>query len=44
MPVQHYRQLIAWQKAMELVKFVYDLTDDFPTEERFGLAVQIRSE
>lgn len=42
MPVQHYRQLIAWQKSMELVKLVYDLTDDFPSEERFGLTVQIR--
>ena len=42
MSVQHYRQLIAWQKAMELVELVYDLTDDFPTEERFGLASQIR--
>jgi four helix bundle protein len=42
MPVQHYRQLIAWQKAMELVKLVYDVTDDFPPEERFGLTAQIR--
>ena len=40
--VQSYRQLIAWQKAMELVKLVYDLTDDFPSEERFGLTLQIR--
>ncbi len=42
MPVQSYRQLIAWQKAMELVKLVYDLTDKFPGEERFGLTIQIR--
>jgi four helix bundle protein len=40
--VQHYRQLIAWQKAMELVKLVYELTDDFPPDERFGLTLQIR--
>jgi four helix bundle protein len=40
--VQHYRQLIAWQKAMDLVKLIYDLTDDFPNEERYGLASQIR--
>ena len=42
MPVQSYKQLIAWQKAMELVKLVYDLTDDFPSDERFGLTQQIR--
>ena len=42
MPVQSYKQLIAWQKAMELVRLVYDLTDDFPAEERFGLTLQIR--
>jgi len=42
MAVQHYRQLIAWQKAMELVRLVYDMTDDFPSEERFGLTSQIR--
>ena len=27
---------------MELVKLVYDLSDDFPPEERFGLTSQIR--
>lgn len=42
MAVQHYRQLIAWQKAMELVKFVYDLTRNFPKEEIYGLTQQIR--
>ena len=42
MAVQSYRQLIAWQKAMDLVKLVYDLTDKFPRDERFGLTLQIR--
>ncbi len=42
MPVQSYRQLITWQKAMELVHLVYDLTDKFPREELFGLTSQIR--
>ena len=42
MVVQSYRQLIAWQKAMDLVKLVYDLTDKFPRDERFGLTLQIR--
>ncbi len=42
MAVQSYRQLIVWQKAMELVKLIYDLTDKFPREELFGLTSQIR--
>jgi four helix bundle protein len=42
MPVRSYKELIAWQKAMELVKLVYELTDKFPTDERFGLTQQIR--
>lgn len=42
MTVQSYRQLIAWQKAFELVKRVYDLTRNFPKEEIYGLTSQIR--
>lgn len=42
MAVQSYRQLIAWQKAMDLVKLVYDLSDKFPREELFCLTLQIR--
>ncbi len=42
MAVQSYRQLIAWQKAMELVKQIYELTKEFPKEEIYGLTSQIR--
>lgn len=42
MGVQNYRQLIVWQKAMDLVKMVYELTDKFPREELFGLTLQLR--
>ncbi|MFN0279254.1 MAG: four helix bundle protein [Pyrinomonadaceae bacterium] len=42
MAVRSYRDLIAWQKAMELVRMVYDLTKKFPKEELFGLTLQIR--
>jgi four helix bundle protein len=42
MAVQHYRQLIVWQKAMELVKLVYELTAKFPKEELYGLIGQMR--
>ncbi|MFN9417077.1 MAG: four helix bundle protein [Pirellula sp.] len=40
--VQHYRELIAWQKAMALVKHVYEVTRDFPDHEKFGLISQLR--
>lgn len=42
MSLQHYRQLIAWQKAMELVSAVYEITQSFPKEETYGLISQIR--
>ncbi len=42
MAVQSYRQLITWQKSMELVKYVYELTAKFPREELYGLTSQIR--
>ena len=42
MSLQHYRQLIGWQKAMELVKSVYELTNQFPKDEIYGLTSQLR--
>ena len=40
--VQSYRDLIAWQKAMELVTEIYRATHRFPKEELFGLMSQLR--
>lgn len=37
-----YRDLIAWQKGMELVKAIYDATDGFPQHELYGLVSQLR--
>lgn len=37
-----YRDLIVWQKSMDLTKEVYVLTKDFPKEEMFSLVSQIR--
>jgi four helix bundle protein len=42
MSVQHYRELIVWQKAMNLVESVYRATNDFPNVEIYGLSSQIR--
>lgn len=37
-----FRELIVWQRAMELVTETYKLTGQFPSEERFGLTSQLR--
>jgi four helix bundle protein len=42
MSVQHYRELIVWQKAMSLAKLCYQVTKKFPREELFGMTSQIR--
>jgi four helix bundle protein len=39
---QNFRDLIAWQKAMDLVEMVYAATKDFPADERYGLTSQVR--
>ena len=38
----HYRELIAWQKAMAVVSDTYRLTRNFPREEIYGLTSQMR--
>jgi four helix bundle protein len=37
-----YRNLIVWEKSMDLVEKVYRLTSDFPNREIFGLTQQLR--
>ena len=40
--IKSYRDLLVWQKAIQLVKNVYRLTQSFPSEEKFGLVSQMR--
>jgi four helix bundle protein len=40
--IQSYRDLIVWQKAIELVVESYRLTGRLPTSERFGQVPQIQ--
>ena len=40
--INSYKDLIVWQKSMELVKSVYELTTNFPKEEIYGLTSQIK--
>jgi four helix bundle protein len=39
---RHYRDLIAWQKAMDLARAIYAQTEAFPKSETFGLRMQLR--
>lgn len=39
---KNYKDLIAWQKGMELVATIYDATEMFPAHEQFGLMSQLR--
>jgi len=37
-----YRDLIAWQKAMDFVEEIYKATRGFPKDEMYGLTSQVR--
>jgi four helix bundle protein len=39
---RHYKDLLVWQKGMNLAKLVYKLTMRFPSDERYGLISQLR--
>jgi four helix bundle protein len=37
-----YKELIVWQKSIDLIDAVYDGTEPFPKKEMFGLASQMQ--
>ena len=37
-----YKDLIVWQKGVTLAKLIYQLTQHFPSEEKFRLVAQMR--
>jgi len=39
---QSYKDLVVWQKGIELAKLIYKVTAQFPGEEKFGLVSQMR--
>jgi len=39
--MKNYKQLIIWQKGIEIVKQAYLLTKQLPADEKFGLISQI---
>lgn len=42
MTIRDYRDLVVWQKAMDLVEMVYRVTQPFPKEEVYGVTAQVR--
>jgi four helix bundle protein len=40
--IKSNKELIVWQKSMDLVIRVYEITSRFPKEEIFGLSAQMR--
>jgi four helix bundle protein len=42
MPLSSHRELVVWQKSIDLIEEIYDVTASFPADERFGLTSQMR--
>lgn len=40
--ISSYRELLIWQKGMDITEKVYQLTKSFPMEEQYGLTSQIK--
>ncbi len=40
--IESYKDLIVWQKSMDLVELIYQITDKLPSKEQFGLISQMR--
>ena len=40
--INSYKDLRVWQKSIQLVTFIYNLSKSFPKEETFGLTSQLR--
>ncbi len=37
-----YKDLVVWQKGIQLARLMYGLTQGFPSEEKFGIVAQMR--
>jgi len=42
MKINSYKDLTVWQKSIELVKLIYQLTKQLPRSEEYGLIIQMR--
>ncbi len=41
-PAKSFQDLIVWQKAHQFVLSIYQMTDNFPKNELFGITQQLR--
>jgi len=39
--MKNFKELIIWQRGIGIVKKVYDLTKQFPSQEKFGIISQM---
>lgn len=37
-----FEKLVVWQKAIEYANSIYDVTDNFPSRELYGITSQVR--
>jgi four helix bundle protein len=40
--VSHFRDLLVWQRGMDIMETVYRMTGEFPKSELYGLTGQVR--
>ena len=43
MEIRSYKDLLVWQRGMDLVELIYQLTKKLPASEQWGLISQMRS-
>ncbi|MGD9787493.1 MAG: four helix bundle protein [Sulfuricellaceae bacterium] len=42
MAIRDFRDLLIWQRAMDVARIVYRITESFPSSELYGLTSQLR--
>ena len=40
--IESYKDLLVWQRSIQMTVAIYRLTQSFPTEEKYGLVSQLR--
>lgn len=40
--MHQYKELKVWQKSISIADYIYEITKNFPNEEKFGLVSQMR--